>query len=216
MRPTTLTVGPLASAAANAIATSQTPTAGPITLNGALAVDGVAYLDTARRVLITVTGLEVNNTFTITGLDRSLNPQSETLAGVNVGTIQSVLDYLVVESVTIAVNADDPLTVGTSDVASSRWIRFDDWAPSAIGIQCTVSGTVNYTVQQTLQDPNSPTNPVAAADVVWVSHPDTDLVAATGTAQGNYAYPPVYARVTLNSGSGSVSGTFLQASNGPI
>jgi len=37
---------------------------------------------------------------------------------------------------------------------------------------------------------------------------------ATATAQGNYAYPPAYARLTLNSGTGSVVGTFIQSYQG--
>ena len=107
------------------------------------------------------------------------------------------------------------VTVGpnASPGAQSDWVRFDDWAPGLVSIQCTVTGTCNYTVQQTLQDPGSPTNAVAYASVAWVSHPDSALVAATTTAQGNYAYPPVYARVLLNSetGSGAVSAVFRQA-----
>jgi len=99
--------------------------------------------------------------------------------------------------------------------ASSPWVRFDDWAPSPISIQCTVTGTVNFTVQQTLQDPNDPVNPVDPASLAWVNHPDAGLVGATGTVQSNYAYAPVFARVVLNSGSGSVSTVFLQSSAVP-
>jgi hypothetical protein len=79
-------------------------------------------------------------------------------------------------------------------------------------IQCTVSGTANYTVQQTLDDPNSLISPVAAALVSWVNHPDNTLVGASTTVQGNYGYAPVFAKVTLNSGTGVVTATFSQAS----
>lgn len=216
MRPVTVTVGPLASASANAIATSQTPTAGALTLNGATVVSGVAVLDVARRVLITTTGNETGKTFVITGTNASGNAISESVAGVNNSTVASVLDYKTVTSITISSNAANALTVGTNTVAGSPWVRFDDWAPSPISIQCNVSGTVNYTVQQTLDDPNSPTNPVAAASMTWLPYPDSSLAAATATAQGNYGYMPVFARIVLNSGSGSVTGTFIQASNGPL
>jgi hypothetical protein len=77
-------------------------------------------------------------------------------------------------------------------------------------IQCTVSGTANYTVQQTLDDPNSLISPVAAALVSWVNHPDTNLVGASTTVQGNYGYAPVFAKVTLNSGTGVVTATFTK------
>ncbi len=106
------------------------------------------------------------------------------------------------------------VTVGPNAApgAQSDWVRFDDWAPGPVSIQCTVTGTVNYTVQQTLQDPNDPVNPVAPGSLAWVNHPDTHLVGATTTLQSNYAYAPVLARVVLNSGSGSVSTVFLQSS----
>ena len=216
MRPITVTVGPLASASANALALSQTPTAGPVTLNGALASSGVVTMDTPRRVLITTTGNESANTFTITGTNWSGIAISETLAGANIGTSQSVLDYATVTSIKIANNAAAALTIGTSSVASSPWIRMDDWAFPQVAVQCSVSGTVNYTLQQTLQDPNSPYSPVAPALVQWVQSSDPAVVNVSATAQTSYAYSPAYVRVTLNSGTGSVTATLTQFSVVPI
>jgi len=212
MRPITVTVGPLVAASANAICLSQTPSAGALTLNGALASGAVATLDTARRVLITCTGNESAKTFTITGTSWSGGSQSEFLAGSNASTSQSVLDYKTVTSITISATAANALTVGTNTVASSPWVAFDSWAMPMTAIQCTVSGLANYTVQQTLDDPNSLISPVAAALVSWVNHPDTNLVGASTTVQGNYGYAPVFAKVTLNSGTGVVTATFSQAS----
>ena len=216
MRPSTVTVGPLAAASANALALSQTPTAGPVTLNGALASSGVVTMDTPRRVLITTTGNESANTFTITGTNWSGIAISETLAGANIGTSQSVLDYATVTSIKIANNAAAALTIGTSSVASSPWIRMDDWAFPQVAVQCSVSGTVNYTLQQTLQDPNSPYSPVAPALVQWVQSSDPAVVNVSATAQTSYAYSPAYVRVTLNSGTGSVTATLTQFSVVPI
>jgi hypothetical protein len=212
MRPITVTVGPLVAASANAICLSQTPSAGALTLNGALASGGVATLDTARRVRITCTGNESAKTFTITGTSWSGGSQSEILAGANASTSQSVLDYKTVTSITISATAANALTVGTNTVASSPWVAFDSWAMPMTAIQCTVSGLANYTVQQTLDDPNSLISPVAAALVSWVNHPDNTLVGASTTVQGNYGYAPVFAKVTLNSGTGVVTATFSQAS----
>ena len=83
-------------------------------------------------------------------------------------------------------------------------------------LQCTVSGTVSYTVQSTLDDPNDPFNPVAVNSVTWVDSSDTNVVAASTTQQSNFLFAPKYARIKLNSGTGSVTATFLQSSNGPI
>ncbi len=214
MQPITATVGPLTAASANAICLSQTPAgAGALTINGALASGGVATLDTARRVLITCAGNESAKTFTITGTSYNGRVQSETITGPNATTAQSVLDYKTVTSITISAAAAGAITVGTSGVASSRWVRLDNWAFPQVGIQCDVSGTVNYTVQQTLDNPNDPISPMALSAVNWVNHPDTNLVGATTTLQGNYGYAPLYVRVTLNSGTGSVAMTLVQYNN---
>lgn len=113
-----------------------------------------------------------------------------------------------------------PVTVSVSDASGgvkySDWIRLDDFAPSGYSIQCDVTGTVNYTVQTTLDDPNSATNPVAVNSVTWVDSSDTNLVGATATKQSYLTFTPAFIRVKLNSGTGSVSTTVLQSSNGPV
>lgn len=216
MRPVTVTAGPLAAASANNICLSQTPTAGALTLNGALVVSGVAVMDNTRRVLITAAGNESSRTFTIVGTSWSGNSITETITGPNATTAQSVLDYKTVTSITISGNAAGAITVGTSGVGGSAWVRLDGWAPSFVSMQCTVTGTVNYTIQSTMDDPNSATNPVTPANVTWVSTSDTAVVGATATAQSNFMFCPMFVRVLLNSGTGTVKATFLQSSVGPI
>ena len=112
-----------------------------------------------------------------------------------------------------------PLYTSVSDASGgvkySALVRFDDYAPSNISIQCTVTGTVDYTVQTTLDDPNSPTNPVPEASMTWVNSSDTVVVGATATKQSNFLFAPTFVRIKLNSGSGSVSATFLQSSSVP-
>lgn len=203
MRPVRVTVGPLASASANAIALSQTPSAGALALNGALASGGVATLDTARRVLFTFAADETGHSFVVTGTDWQGVVISETVAGTTAGTVYTAQDYKTVTSITISANATGALTVGTNGVASTPPVVLDVYARSTPGFQCTVTGTVNYTVQQTIVSPWD----VEPEDWVWVNHPDTaNLVAATATAQGNYAYgPPSMMRVVINSGTGSVA-----------
>ena len=100
-------------------------------------------------------------------------------------------------------------------VQYSSLVRFDDFAPSNISIQCTVTGTVNYTVQSSLDDPNDPFNPVAVGSMTWVDSSDTNVVGATATKQSNFLFAPKFARIKLASGSGSVVATFLQSSAVP-
>ncbi len=216
MRPIRVTAGPFAAGSDNAIALSQTPSgAGALTLNGSLASGGVATMDNPRRVLLTFAANETGHNFVITGADVSGSTISETIAGTTAGTVYSVLDYKTVTSITISAAATGGIKAGTNSIGGSPWVRFDDWAPPEIAIQCTVSGTINYTVQQTLDDPNSPNYTVTPAAVTWVNHPDTNLVSATTTVQGNYAYMPVFARVLVNSSTspGTVTATFLQSAN---
>lgn len=108
-----------------------------------------------------------------------------------------------------------PITVTVSDaslgVKYSDWVRFDSWALPNIMIGCVTSGTVNYTIQTTSDDPNSTTNPVPVNSVTWFDSNDTLVVGATANAQSNFIFIPTFARVKLNSGSGSVTATFTQA-----
>jgi hypothetical protein len=58
-------------------------------------------------------------------------------------------------------------------------------------------------------DPNSPTNPVAAADMTW----STLVAAAAATAITQFAFAPTWVRVQVNSftaGAGDVTTTLAQ------
>jgi hypothetical protein len=209
MRPIVVTAGPLTAASANNIATSQTPgAAGALTLNGSTVVNGVAILDHARRVLITTT--DTTHTFTITGTTPTGTLLTEVVQ--NAGTsVQSTLDYLTVTSIVINGAATAAVTVGTNGVASTPWVRLDEWSPGTVSIQVNVTGTVSYTVQSSNDDPNSPTNPVLPSAVVWINTNDTNAVNATASLQTNFLIVPLWGRVLLNSGAGSLIATFVQS-----
>jgi hypothetical protein len=217
MRPITVTVGPLAAASANNIALSQTPAAaGPLILNGSLVggpgETGDAVLDTPRRILITTA--DSTHLFTITGVSPTDAALTEVIAA-NGTSVYSTLDYAEVTSITINGAATAAVTVGTNGIASTPWARLDEWASPAVAIQCDVTGTVNYTIQSTLDDPNSATNPVLPSAVNWIATSDAAGVGATGSIQTNFAYAPTFVRCLLNSGSGSVVMTVVQMSAVP-
>lgn len=216
MRPITVTVGPLASASATNIRTvSGVGAAGNLTLNGSLVTAGVAILDTPRRILFTTTSNETTKTILLAGTNWAGDLISETVTLVNNSTVAAVLDYKTVTSAYCSAALTGNLSIGTNGVAASPWVRLDDYAPHGVAIQCTASGTVNYTVQQTLDDPNVPGTNMTPATMTWVSSSDTNVVGATATQQTNYNFTPVFARVLLNSGTGTVTATFLQASAVP-
>lgn len=211
MRTIYVTVGPLASASANAICLSQTPSgAGNLTLNGALVASGVATMDKSRRVLVTCAGNETGKTITVYGTDWNGNPISEVLAGPNATTVQSLYDFATVTQIAVSAAFAGAATVGTSAVASSRPIFLDSWAAAQVALQVDVTGTVNATVQQSLDDLQA-----GYASMTWVNHPDSALVALTSTVQGNYGYAPRAVRITLNSGTGSVAMAVTQF-QGPL
>lgn len=209
MRPITVTVGPLATADDNGICTTQTGVS-TLDLDGALVVNGVAVLDTARRVAITSSSVDNDKYFTVVGTDASGLLQTEVLLGPDTETVYTQLDFKTVTGITVSANVTGDITVGTNDVASSPWVMLDPYAFPQVSLQCDVTGTVNYTVQQTLDDPNSTTNPVKPYDVVWFNNTTAGLVGASTSQQGSYAVAPLYVKVTVNSGDGVVRATFIQ------
>jgi len=214
MRPITATVGPLAAASANNIALSQTPgAAGPLTLNGATVVNGIAILDTARRVLITTA--DTTHTFTVTGTSPTGTLLTEVVGPIT-GSAFTAQDFKTVTSIVINGGATAAVTAGTNGIASSPWVRFDEYAAGTATVATDVTGTVNYTIQQSMDDPNSPTNPVLPANMTWLNSLDATMVGAT-TAIYSTQYPlvPIFARVLLNSGAGSVTATFMQTGAAP-
>lgn len=292
MRPITATVGPLASAAANNIATSQTPAAGATTaatftassasiaatnsfvageqvqllnrggvlpvgftaqnnyfvsatgltgsafelapvlggtpivagsagtgsqyvvsttsvaLNGSLvSLTGVAVLDNPRRILITTA--DTTHVFTVTGTSPTGTLLTETVGPITTSAY-TTQDFATVTSITINGAPTAAVTVGTNAIAATPWVRTDEWADPSMSIQCDVSGTVNYTVQASNDDPNDPTNPVLPQNMTWIASNDANVVGATASQLSNYLFSPRYVRVLLNSGSGSVTATVTQ------
>lgn len=211
MRPVVVSVGPLVAANATNIRTaSAIAGAGAVVLNGTLVAGGVATLDKARRILFTSAGNDSGITFTVTGTDINGQVQTEILTGGNAVAVFTNTDFKTVTSVVASGAAAGNVSIGTNGVASSAWVRLDEWAAPQTAIQIDVSGVVNYTVQQTLDDPNSFTNPVLPSAVTWINSADVAMVNATTSLQSNYAYAPTFARVLLNSGAGSLTGTFIQ------
>lgn len=220
MRPVTVVVGPLAAANAALLRAAAT-----IVGAGAVALL-TNTLDKPRRIIFTSSGNDSGITFTITGTGNSGNVQSEVVTGANAGVASSVLDYATVTSIVASGASAGTVSIGTSGVAASPWVRLDDWAPAPTALQCTVVGTVNYTVQSTLDDPNDISNnpstgPTAAslitpANMTWVNSSDTAAVGATGTIQTNFGFAPKFIRVLLNSGTGSVTTTVTQSGTPPM
>lgn len=197
--------------------TSITVSAGT---TGAITVGSyaAATLDVARQVLITSAGNDSGITFTVAGTDWAGSPISEVITGANIGTATGVLDFLTITSITTSGAVASTVTIGTNGVAGSPWVRFDQLASNAQTFaQFDVTGTVNYTLQLSMNDPNvitnqlpTPTYKWSRSAVNWVASSDTNVVNATATKQSTLTVTPIFARVLLNSGTGSVTATFAQ------
>lgn len=210
MLPISVTVQ-LATADDDGVAQNQTPgAAGNLTLNGVLVSGGVATLITgpaARQVLVTTASNESAKTLTIYGTDANGNTIQETMTGPNATTGTTVQYFKTVTRVAVSAAFTGNVKVGTNGVGGSRAIALDQWASGAVALQVDVGGTANFTVQQTLDNMAN----MDAEDVVWFSHPDTALAAATADAQGSYAYAPAFVRLKINSGTDPVTLTIRQA-----
>ena len=167
-------------------------------------------------MLITSAGNDSGITFTITGTNWSGSTISEVVTGGNAGAVPSLLDYATVTSIKTSASTAAAITVGTNGVAASPWASMDWYELPQTLVQCDVTGTVNFTVQSSLDDPNDPTNPVLPGSMVWINTSDAAAVNATASLQTSFAYVPCWVRVQLNSGAGSVKMSVVQAGSASV
>ena len=94
-------------------------------------------------------------------------------------------------------------TVSSSAVGSSSALVMNtNCTPFNVGFGVVVSGTVNYTIQHTFDDP-------AVGFTTWYSHPT--IASKTDNQDGNYAFPVTGIRLTVNSGGGTATLNLIQA-----
>lgn len=179
---------------ADGICASQTPAAGGVqslSINGALASDGAVELSNAHIIRITSAGNDSGRTFTVTGLDESSQPQTETVTGANAGTAVTVGYYSKVTSITVDANTASSLTVGVNGVCTSKIFVCDSHNFTGLAVGVVVeSGTLTYSVQHTMDDIQD-----ANASITWTSHTS---VTGTATADGSYDVCPVAVRAIIS------------------
>ena len=146
--------------------------------------------------------------------------QGIVLSGVAVGTpVATTLDFLIVTQVTVSGATAGAITVGTNTTGSTSWVKtstdMNNWALSAAGV--VVSGSANYQIEHTYDDPNGgPGNTsyfsLSDSSDVMPNAAQPPFVFLTGTAQTNtnyevqYANQPITAqRLTITSGTGLVA-----------
>lgn len=211
--PVILTVQ-LAAADADGIAQSQAlASAGNLTLNGALVTAGVAILASAgagRQVILTSGGNDTGVVFTVYGTNPTGNSQTEQITGASGGVATGLLPFLTVTRIAASAAVATTITAGTNGVGYSRWANVNIHAqPVNIAIGCVVSGTVDYDVEYTYDNLNATTDQgVLIQPTSWT---DPIIDGATATADTTFSLPISGWRVKMNSGTGTVTATGIQA-----
>jgi len=200
----------LAAAVTNGLALSQSlGAAGNLTLNGSLVTNSVGVMDVARRIGITSAGNDSALTWTITGTNRYGRPQSETLAGSNAGTSQSVKDYATVTSIAGSAATASTVTAGTTTVGSSDVMVVDTFAnPTGLAAALAFNGTANAQIDVS-NDDLAPSYDVTNNPPTWFQAQGFNGVSSNtaGQIQG----PITLLRLTINSGTGTVTAKVNQA-----
>lgn len=188
------------------------------TIGGATTMYGnaLATMDKPRQVLVTTNSNETSNTITIYGTDWNGSPINESFAGVSSSTVASSLTYSTVTQIKFASTPGAAITVGTNGVASSPWVRLDEWGPPSVSKTVAATNTVNYTVQVSMDNPDSITSPPVLGSLTWVNDPDLAFVGGTASAFGWWQFVPTMVRVVLNSGTGSVTMKLTQTGTSPF
>lgn len=99
------------------------------------------------------------------------------------------------------------IVVSKTGAGTSNVVPLDTYrAAFEVSIGCAVSGTVNYKIQHTYDDPFAAT--FSAASATWFDHPT--ITGKTANADGSYTAPVKAVRINIASGSGSVTATIVQ------
>lgn len=207
MRPISFTRSQPA-ADADSVANEQLLNAsGVITLDGVLVSGGVATL-TVPAVLTAFSEASASVNFVVTGTAPGGASQVETLAVTASGTVTGSLSFATVTSIVADAPTSATISLGNGVPGYTSWIPLDIYTPNQVtNISNKVSGTVNYSVEYTNEDPFD-----TSIQQLAVPHPNASLTAATGDETQFTTTLMRAVRLKINSGSGSVRFTCVQQS----
>jgi hypothetical protein len=105
----------------------------------------------------------------------------------------------------------DTFDIGwTDDVVSPTYIPDFKQSPFNLAIGCDITGTINYDIQHTFDNPFDPNS--AYSTWAWFDH--ASIAAKTADADGNYAAPVRGIRILINSitAGATIEVTYIQGS----
>jgi hypothetical protein len=183
---------------ADGICESQTPAgAGNLDIDGALTSGGAATLDYARQLCIVSDGNDSGVTFTITGTDADGKAQTEDVTGPNATTVESTKYFKTVSQVAISGAGTGAITVGTVDELSSQTIPLDYRSDIAAMVNVDITGTVNFTVQETFDNLQQPVTVKPQQAAQWLDV--TALASKTADTRSQVSIGATGIRLLFNS-----------------
>lgn len=211
MRPISFTTIALAAADTNLIAETQTPgAAGNLTLTASAAalVSATAKPRYGLFISIDCAGADAARTFTVTGTRPGGLAQTEAIAGSNGSQTLSALYWESVTQIAVDAATAGAVIVGIRQTGATDWIPLDLYLPNAqTAIQVNVSGTINYSVVYTIEDPSD-----SAITPLAIAHPVAGLTTGSTDVSGQATVIMRAVRLLINSGSGTALMTIVQQS----
>lgn len=187
-----------------AISLTQTlGAAGNLLINGHLAFYPYVALDgIGRTVSLTSAGDNSGVNFTITGT-RYSRPVVETIAGPNANTVETTAIFDTITSISVD-GAVTAVSAGTGTTGETNWYNFNyHMGTPNMSIQTTVTGTIDYSFQVTLDDVQTNLTPNAFSPF---------MTNATNNQFQFQFFNCQYANIIINSSNNTASlvATFLQ------
>lgn len=204
MRPIQIVTTSFPIADTDYLALSQTPAgAGFLTL-------AESTITPPRYVTITSAGDDSGRTFTILGVGPNGENQTETVTGANMGAATSTKTFAFVESIFVDGATAGAVEAGVTQSGYSQWIPMDIYTRNqVVTASATVSGTINYSLEYTNEDPfdHSFTHQAVAFPATGGAFTNAS------TSQTHFTQTLMRAiRYVINSGSGSIRLTITQQS----
>lgn len=196
----------------NGIAASQSlASAGNLDLGGVLSTNGVATLDTPRRIIVTPAGDETGVNYTFYGTIESGAEVSQTVAGAAIA-FGPDYDFKTVTRVATDAATVSTVEVGTNTVGATRWIQPSvEMTPVQLSLAVVVSGSVNFTVQYTYDQPNPPAAQTTQPVPIPLPWDLTALQNKTANTASDIDVPIAAYRLQVNSGTGTATLTAIQS-----
>jgi hypothetical protein len=190
---------------ADGICASQSPAAGAILINGALAASGVVTLGAAQLIRLTSAGDTSGITFTFNGTCPDGCPQSQTVAGTNASNTDTTLYFKTITSITASGSVTGAIVVGNLINSVSPTLSINNGiVPVNFNLLAQlVSGTATFYMDYTF-------DPITPYPSVWIA--DSVITNKTANTEGTWIKPISGLRLRLTaSSSGNVALKCIQA-----